>query len=280
MKTFSTIPAKSEKQTEILCPLCGFKKYEPLWLFDGSSFSKCPNCTLVYQNPQPIPGDVEVRYDDSYFNYEIENEESFLNLILLGLKDIGFDLTLKGEPQSILDVGCATGLFLEYMKDRGWQTFGVEVCSSAAEYGNKNRGLNIFKGILDNVPISDGSIDVIHLSHVIEHINDPASFLKKIYKLLKPGGVVYCTTPNIDGLQAKLFKQSWRSVIPDHMILFSKKTLKRIFSDNAFTVSGYKTWGGLCANSGYPKLIKKVLDRAAKPLGFGDVIIVKAVKQH
>lgn len=279
MKTFSKTPALNERSKIIRCPLCDNKQTKPFWDLKDFSYVKCPNCSLVYQNPQPITEDIHERYDDEYFSYEIENEKIFLKLILLGLKDVGFvpdDIIIKNKK--ILDIGCATGLFLEYMKDRCWDTYGVEVCESAADYGNAKRGLNIFAGTIENAPLKPCSMDVIHLSHVIEHINDPRKFVKRILTLLKPGGIVYCTTPNIDGLQSKLFKENWRSAIADHIVLFSVKTLKRLFIELGFEVETHKTWGGLCANSGYHKLIKEFLDKAAKPMGFGDVMIIKAVK--
>lgn len=280
MKTFSTKPGIDEKMKEISCPLCCAESYITIWSLEDYSFSKCPTCNLVYQNPQPIPEDVEKRYDNSYFEYEIENETAFLDLILLGLNDTGFDPEKLGDGNKrILDIGCATGLFLSYMKNIGWETFGVEICHSAAEYGNRERDVNIFTGTLDKADYPADFFDVIHLSHVIEHINEPDSFISEIYRILKPGGVIYCTTPNVDGLQARIFKKKWRSAIADHMILYSVKTLKSILRKNGLSVKKHKTWGGLCAGSGYPLFIKRLLDRLAKPLGFGDVVIVRAEKQ-
>lgn len=280
MKTFSTVPGTKERSKKILCPLCGFYEYNRIWDLNSYSFSKCPKCKLVYQNPQPIADDVEERYDQSYFNYEIENEESFLNLMLLGLKDVDFEPDkLDSDNRTLLDIGCATGLFLSYMKENGWNTYGVEVCESAADYGNRVRDVNIFKGTLHKAKFPDNFFDIVHFSHVIEHINDPNTFIKEVYRILKPGGYVYCTTPNIDGLQAKLFKEKWRSAIADHMILFSVKTLKSIFKNNGFSILKHRTWGGICAGSKFPVKIKKVADTLAKPLGFGDVVIISAKKK-
>ncbi len=280
MKTYSSTPKKNEVLIEIACPLCGHGSYKKYWNLDDYSFSKCPKCSLVYQNPQPVASFVEDRYDNDYFSYEIDNEDSFLELMLLGLKDIGFDPKyVDGDNKHILDIGCATGLFLSYMKGLGWETSGVEVCKEAAAYGNKNRDVNIFSGILDDAPFLDSSFDVIHLSHVIEHINNPKDFLEKINRLLKPGGVFYCITPNINGLQAKYFKSKWRSAIADHMILFSVKTLNNILRETGFSKLKYKTWGGMCAGSGFPLFVKNILDRACKPLNFGDVMIFRAVKK-
>lgn len=279
MKTFSTIPPVTERQETIACPLCKNEQFTDHWDLENFSYKRCPKCSLVYQNPQPVACDVEDRYDDSYLSYEMENEDTFLNLMFLGLKDVGFNTTETClRDKKILDIGCATGLFLAHMKKLGWDTYGVEVCAGAADFGNNKRGLNIFKGILDDCLIPDNSLDVIHLSHVIEHINKPDEFVKKIYSLLKPGGIVYCVTPNISGFQAKLFKGLWRSAIPDHLVLFSVVTLKKIFRQNNLKTVKFKTWGGLCADSGYHNLLKKVLDKLAKPFGFGDVVIVKAVK--
>lgn len=279
MKTFSKTPKADEVSKVIRCPICDSKDFNNHWELEGFSYVKCPSCSLVYQNPQPVPEDIYSRYDEDYFSYEIENEKSFLNLMLLGLKDVGFyPNKIDGSNRKILDIGCATGLFLEHMKELQWDTYGVEVCSSAAEYGNRKRGLNIFVGDLLDSPFKESSMDVIHLSHVIEHINNPKEFVKKIFTLLKPGGFVFCTTPNIDGLQAKLFKEQWRSAIADHIVLFSIKTIKKLFIQSGFEIVTYKTWGGLCANSGHHKLIKEVLDKGAKPLGFGDVVIIKATK--
>lgn len=279
MKTFSTIPSKTERQKSINCPLCSSDRYIDFWDLDGFSFKKCPDCSLIYQNPQPIASDVEERYDESYFSYEIENEYTFLNLMLLGLNDVGFNTTENiTDQKKLLDIGCATGIFLAHMKTLGWDTYGVEVCAAAADYGNSKRELNIFKGTLDFAPIPKESLDVIHLSHVIEHINDPNQFVQQIYSLLKPGGSVYCTTPNVSGFQVKLFKGEWRSAIADHLVLFSVDTLSMILKKNGFNIIKHKTWGGLCANSGYPKLFKRWLDGLAKVFGFGDVVIIKAVK--
>lgn len=280
MKTYSSIPGSKEKLKEILCPVCGHESYIPIWDLETFNYSKCNSCSLIYQNPQPLSGDVEVRYDSDYFQYEIKNEGSFLNLMLLGLNDIGFiPEKVTSGAKRILDIGCATGLFLSHMKELGWDTYGVEICKDAADYGNKIRGVNIHNGLLETAGYENDAFDVIHISHVIEHVNDPYEFLNKIYKLLKPGGVLYCTTPNVDGFQARLFKEKWRSAIADHLVLFSKNTLTLLLKKVGFKKLEHKTWGGLCAGSGYPIFVKKILDKLCKPMGFGDVMIFRGYKK-
>lgn len=280
MKTYSSVPGIKERLKQIVCPVCGHNSYNKLWDLDTFSYSICKKCNLIYQNPQPVSTDIEFRYDNNYFQYEVENEKAFLNLILLGLKDIGFvpNKVVKGSKK-ILDIGCATGLFLSHMKSLGWETYGVEICKEAAEYGNMVRGVNIYNGLLYEAQFKKGYFDIINLSHVIEHVNEPMDFLFEIKSLLKPGGVFYCTTPNVDGFQAKFFKDRWRSAIADHLMLFSKKTLSLLLKEVGFEGLKSRTWGGLCAGSGYPKFVKTFLDKLCKPLGFGDVMIFKAFKK-
>ena len=107
MKTFSMSPGE-EKKRLIRCPVCGYPESSPRW--SGSmGFATCGRCGLVYQNPQPMLEDLAQRYDDEYFEYELENEENFFSLMRKGLEDIGFPAIAGDLPRKFLDVGCATG---------------------------------------------------------------------------------------------------------------------------------------------------------------------------
>ena len=96
--------------------------------------------------------------------------------------------------------------------------------------------------------------------------------------MLVPGGFAVITTPNVDGFQARLFGKAWRSAIADHLVLFSKKTLKRLVLESGFEILQTVTWGGLAVGTA-PTLIKRPVDRLAKKFGFGDVVMVLAAKR-
>jgi len=278
MKTFSIKPGK-EATRDISCAVCGSDDKTVLWYSEGSVFAKCWGCGVIYQNPQPIPGQLHKRYDQNYLKYELSNEEAFFNLMLLGLKDAKFYKYAgeNGSQRSFLDIGCATGKLLKYMKGKDWKEKGVEVCKESAEYGRTERGLDIFTGTLQEAAFADSSYNVVHCSHLIEHLTDPAQFVSELYRILVPGGYAVITTPNASGLQAKLFGERWRSVIADHMYLFPKGVLKQLLSKKGFSVKKIKTWGGL--GKGYaPDLVKRFADKLAKPFGFGDVMIMMAQK--
>ncbi len=273
-------PSDSERTDEVSCVVCGSVSDRPYWDCGGFRFVRCAACGHVYQNPQPVFDDLQNRYQDDYFDYELENDASFLDLMLRGLGDIDFDALTESlpRPRRFLDVGCATGALLQHLRTEDWQVEGVEICVPAAEYGRTVRNVDIHVGTLDRIEFAQGLFDVVHFSHVIEHVPDPRQFLRDVWQVMKPGGYTIIVTPNTSGFQAKLFGARWRSAIADHLNLFSTKNLKRIVLESGFDVLTHRTWGGI-AQGMAPRWIKHPADRLAKPLGFGDVVLVLAQKR-
>ncbi|MEM5948686.1 class I SAM-dependent methyltransferase [Spirochaetia bacterium 38H-sp] len=272
-KTFSTRPSNEPKR-HIDCYVCGSAERRMFWQIESASYVKCKKCGFVYQYPQPVPDALAGRYDDSYFEYEIENESNFFDLMLKGLNDIRFFDELESliKVKRILDIGCATGKLLSFFKSRGWDAYGIEICHQSAEYARKNYGLEILETPVESVDIENEYFGFIHSSHVIEHVPSPVAFLSAIYRLLVPGGYAVIVTPNVEGFQALLLREKWRSAIPDHTFLFSKHTLLSILEKQGFEIVAWKTWGGI-AKGIVPTFIKKPFDIMAKLLGFGDVML-------
>jgi SAM-dependent methyltransferase len=273
LKTFSS-SISSRRHAQIKCNLCGADKTREYLKGQDFLFVKCRECGLVYQNPQPVISEIQNRYNQHYFRYEYENADNFFNLMLLGLKDIGYtEKKLKEwKDKTFIDIGCATGKLLAYFRDLGWKSQGVEICKESAGYARKKRGVQVFIGTLSQAQFACQSFSLIHFSHLIEHVPDPRALLEEVKRILKPDGRAVITTPNCDGLQAKLFKSNWRSAIADHLFLFSQKTLSRLLSALNFKIHNIVTWGGLAKGTA-PGFIKKPVDRLAKKLGFGDVVL-------
>jgi 2-polyprenyl-3-methyl-5-hydroxy-6-metoxy-1,4-benzoquinol methylase len=169
-------------------------------------------------------------------------------------------------------------MLIESMQKEGWDVRGVDVCRESAEYGKAHRGVDIFPGTLEEAHFPDNTFGAVHFSHLIEHVPDPPGFLAEVRRILSPGGAALITTPNIDGFQARLFGKGWRSAIADHLVLFSKKTLKNLLHRSGFDVRRSVTWGGLAAGTASPK-IKRPMDKMAKICGFGDVVMILATKR-
>jgi 2-polyprenyl-3-methyl-5-hydroxy-6-metoxy-1,4-benzoquinol methylase len=276
VKTFSVGPA-GERFAEVPCPLCGSAHWRPRFRGKGCRFVSCRDCALVYQNPQPLFADLKGRYGQAYFQYELANEANFHQLMELGLADVDFAGRTAALPpgRRFLDVGCATGRLLEAMRERGWGVQGVDLCPESAAYAGRERGVQVFTGTLEQARFAAGSFQAVHFSHLIEHVPSPGGFLDEVRRVVDPRGWVVVTTPNVDGLQARLFRGRWRSAIADHLTLFSQATLRRLLEQRGFQVLAVQTWGGL-ARGAAPAWLKGPVDRWAKRRGHGDVVLMLA----
>lgn len=283
MKTFSTEP-RPEPRAARPCALCGRDSFRPVWDCGAFSFVACRRCGLLQQNPQPLGEAVLARYDASYLAYEEERQFAFRDLELLALGDLGFEAAAaplaakavaEGRAPRFLDVGCATGALLDAMRGRGWEALGVEACAPAAARGRERFGLDIRACRLEDAGLPPASFEVVHSSHLIEHLNEPRSYLAEARRLLAPGGILVVTTPNADGFQARLLGAAWRSAIHDHLYLFTRRGLEAMLAEEGFVVESSATWGGWAVGL-RPAFAKPFLDRAAKRLGLGDVMALLA----
>ncbi|MFP4566379.1 MAG: class I SAM-dependent methyltransferase [Spirochaetaceae bacterium] len=277
MKTFSMQPNSSERFEEVTCAVCGSADARERYALPEARFVRCRRCGHTYQSPRPVFDDLKERYQDAYFDYEIDNEQAFFRLMLQGLGDIDFrriESSLNGTRR-FLDVGCATGMLLEHMKDRGWTVHGVEICAPAAEYGTRQRGVPIDVATLEDSGLPTAAFDVVHLSHLIEHVPDPRTFLAEAARVTKIGGHLVMVTPDIGGFQSRLFGKRWRSAIADHLHLFSYRVLRRLVEESGFEVVRKRSWGGIAAGMASGRL-KRLADTWAKRLNVGDVMILLA----
>jgi len=129
----------------------------------------------------------------------------------------------------LLDVGCGSGVFLERMRDFGWQVAGVEPDAAAAAAAKQRLGDDsLVVADLDDPELAPESFDAVTLSHVIEHVPDPVGTLSKCRELLAPAGSLVCITPNTRSLGARSFGASWLHWDPPrHLNVFDPASLEQ-----------------------------------------------------
>lgn len=125
----------------------------------------------------------------------------------------------------LLDVGCGNGEFLQLAIEMGWRAEGIDFDMQAVGAARAS-SLNVVCGCIEDFKEKSGQFDVITVSHVIEHVHDPASLLVQVHRLLKPDGMLWIETPNIDSFGARKFGRNWRGIEPPrHLQLFNIKSL-------------------------------------------------------
>jgi 2-polyprenyl-3-methyl-5-hydroxy-6-metoxy-1,4-benzoquinol methylase len=120
------------------------------------------------------------------------------------------------HPGTLLDVGCGRGLFLHVMRGGGWRAYGTEYDDESAVAARQTYGLDVRTGNLDGAGFPPGFFDVITMSHVLEHLPDPAVSVEQCRRLLRPGGLFVVAVPNLSSLQASVGKRCWFHLDPPH----------------------------------------------------------------
>jgi 2-polyprenyl-3-methyl-5-hydroxy-6-metoxy-1,4-benzoquinol methylase len=142
-----------------------------------------------------------------------------------------------------LDVGCAMGSMLEEAKAAGWDTAGVETSELAARYAAERTGCPVHVGTLQRAAFQSESFDVVTLMDVIEHVAEPVNLINEIYRILRPGGVVFILTPNFASFFVWLYGPKAYGVWPDqHVLYFQPSTISKLLRKAGFAriVTGSK----------------------------------------
>lgn len=135
----------------------------------------------------------------------------------------------------LLEVGFGTCSDLIQFRNEGWDTTGADVDEDCCNYAREKLNFEIAK--IDQFRISclSDSFDVIYLSQTLEHLSFLNESILEYNRLLKNNGQLIMKFPNINCLQARIFKSKWRGIeAPRHLSYFSKKSVKRLLYKNGF----------------------------------------------
>lgn len=228
-----------EKEIKINCIMCDGLDIKFFSQKKGYNLYKCENCKLLFISPVPVSLEV---YDDSYFSgaekgfgyvdYDADKEpmipvfEKYLDLVSeLGIK--------SGE---LLDIGAATGFFMDIAKKKGFSVKGVELSDFAAKKG-REKGLDLLTGDLHSAHYGDNQFDVVTMFDVIEHVPDPVGFVREATRILKKDGLLLINTPDAESLWARVLGSRWQLIMPpEHIHYFSPKNLGNYLLKNGYQV--------------------------------------------
>jgi SAM-dependent methyltransferase len=238
---------------------------------------KCRDCGLVYLNPRPTKGEITKYYPDRYGPHQLilgtiikHNRFIWQHYIQL--------FTRKSDPWSledlskgkILDVGCGSGADLKKLRDKGWETYGVDISSIAVKHARK-LGLDVFSGELNEAMFPNGYFDVIVMKYALEHMHNPLKVLNEAHRILRDDGLLVIGVPNINSMEAKIFKGYWYHLdVPRHLYHFSPHTLELLLKKSKFSIRkiDYETLpSGINGSLNY--LPKKKITRILSPIAFG-----------
>ncbi len=255
------------------CPLCGGTARRRLVTKRGWDVVRCRACRLVYVWPPPSREELEAVYSAGDYHAALDEAERRryfarrlrqVEALACGTAAPGCGSRGRDAPPTartaeggcatwrLLDVGCSKGHFLELAQASGWEGVGVELNRRAVEEA-RARGLDVRHGDLTNLPqvsepaggsLAEAGFDVVTLFDVIEHTAAPRALLAACHRLLKPGGLLVVTTPDIGGLVPRVTYGLFACTIgawehptpPGHLVQFARPTLRRALAAEGFAV--------------------------------------------
>lgn len=137
----------------------------------------------------------------------------------------------------VLDVGCSTGHFLHALSGLVKERIGLELNKEHVEFIRSNLDFKVYSDPIETVKITEGPFDLITSFQVLEHIDDPRSFLKSIAGYLKPDGLLYLELPNINDIMLSGYRISGYADFyyrEPHVSYFSKDTLGALLEQAGF----------------------------------------------
>ncbi|MES2590598.1 MAG: class I SAM-dependent methyltransferase [Bacteroidota bacterium] len=210
----------------------------------------CKNCDAKFQNPFIPENEVGQYYPNaSYHPFMLQKKAIPLNLKYNPASIYIRKLMEKhncNDIFSLIDVGCGGGTFLMSVKQYfpNAQLMGVDVSEIAIKNLNKI-GIDGICSSLYSFEINR-KFDYIISSQVLEHLNQPYLFTKKLKDLSKPESIIMIDVPASDSYSAEKFKENWvHWDLPRHSIIYSKKTIDYLFKD--FTKIELRHAGSLAA---------------------------------
>ncbi len=131
----------------------------------------------------------------------------------------------ENSGAKIIDLGCGDGSFAIKIAEKAMakDIYGVEFLNEAARAA-RDRGIRAYNADLnESLPFESGSFDIVHANQIIEHLVNTDTFIKEIYRILKFGGYVVVSTPNLASLHnifsLVLGKQPFPAHVSNEIIL-------------------------------------------------------------
>ncbi len=258
----------------VSCSICGSDKSQHL--FDAKDYvynnpgqwpvATCEGCGVIFMNPRIPPSEIGSYYPNDYYTiasgapgqtswgralFEIPPARRGYNIVCKesSAKQLFSKLALPYTTRcalikklpvpvdggTILDVGCGNGEMLTRYARLGWKTFGVEISPASAKFAAE-AGHEMVVGEIFDGHYADEQFDAVTLWDSLEHIHNPMEVIQEVKRVLKPGGRIYISVPNVGSKYAKKFRDKWYMfTAPVHYYHYTGETLTKLLKNAGFS---------------------------------------------
>ena len=216
------------------CLVCRGTRARVLFRKGGKDFVRCEACGFVWLDPMPTAAEVGAYYEQSYRAGIYEPYAAADTIRRLIAEHRLAAIGPHARPGRWLDVGAATGHFVEAAARTGIAAEGCELSESAVARA-RARGLTIHHtAVEDFTPAAP--YDTITAFDVLEHLREPRVFLDRLRGWLAPSGTLALTLPDVSSIYPRLLmRRHWFYYAPsDHLHYFDPRTITRLLADHGF----------------------------------------------
>ena len=239
-----------ERFVPAACPACDATASERRWAKYDLDYRQCARCATVYVSPRPEPALLDEYYQRS------ENYEYWNTVVFPASEDARRERIFRPRAEQVaaqapggtlLDVGAGYGTFCEEAVRTGAyeRVIALEPEPHLAQTC-RDKHLEVIEAPVERAQV-DGGVDVVTSFEVIEHLFSPRAFIERCAALLRPGGLLIVTCPNVRGFDVELLGERSATVDAEHLNYFHPRSLSRLLEGCGFTVQEARTPGRLDA---------------------------------
>lgn len=240
---------QSEIAQHVSCPCCGNEEYITYleledYFLSHESFRivKCKNCGLLKTYPQPGSNELGKYYKSvQYLSHATHNKGvdffiyNRIRKLMLSRKVALIKKHAAGN--NLLDIGCATGVFIDYCQQKGFKVEGIEPDEKARNYARKQLGLTV-NDLNHLCTFPKKSFDIVTMWHVLEHVNDLDERMRLVHHILTNDGTVIIALPNPASFDAQYYKKYWAAYdVPRHLYHFNQNAFSLLSERYGFKIT-------------------------------------------
>lgn len=258
------------------CPACGATgRFRLAYRKLGFTWKSCPDCRTAFMSPRPDAALLGEFYARSAL-YKVWNDHVFpasrdvrRNRIFAPRVQRTIEIAdrLGAGTGTIVEVGAAHGLFCDVARETGRFARIIAIEPSASQAATcRSLGIETIEAAVEAVTGLDGSADIVAAFETLEHLASPLDFMRAAGRLLRPGGLIVLTTPNVAGFDVATLGAASDTVYPEHVTLFTPDGLRRLASRAGIETVEITTPGQLDADIVRKAALAGTLDLSAQPL--------------
>ncbi|MCX6753985.1 MAG: class I SAM-dependent methyltransferase [Candidatus Nomurabacteria bacterium] len=208
---------------------------------------KCLDCGLIFARKNKEETLIQTEVYSNY--YKEDTGGRFSNIVESLVKMFRFMRAYKiysinTKAKSILDIGSGRGWILYFLKKyfKYDRAVGTQIAINAFKFSTEKLKLEIYNKDLLELSL-EKKFDIVSILHVLEHVEKPEEYIKKIYELLGEEGILFIEVPNYNAWARKITGKHWLALdLKHHLFFFTPKSLTDLLNKYNFKIKKLETF--------------------------------------